>query len=358
MSGTPPRSELRAILEDAAARLLGDLATPEVIAAAERGVWPEALWKAVEDSGLTLPVVAEARGGGGATWTDAYVLVLAAGRHAAPIPFAETIIAAWLLAEAGLDLPDGALTIASGGASPLILSRAGGGWRLTGTAARVPWGGSASHIVAVADSDGDSAVALVPRGAATHVVHGNNVALEPRDTLTFQDTPVVSAARLPGSLGFDPVRTYGALIRSAQMAGALEWMLGQSVRYSTERKQFGRAIGAFQAIQHQLAVLAGHTAAAGIAAERAFAAADRGDPRFEVAVAKTRVGEAAGIGASIAHQVHGAIGFSHEHSLHFLTRRLWAWRAEFGAEVEWATELGRTTAARGADAFWPDVTAR
>jgi acyl-CoA dehydrogenase len=189
-------------------------------------------------------------------------------------------------------------------------------------------------------------------------VHEKNVALEPRDTLAFADTPVTAAARLPERLGRDVVRVYGALIRSAQIAGALEWMLGQSVRYSTERKQFGRAIGGFQAIQHQLAVLAGHTAAAGIAAEHAFAAADRGDPRFEVAVAKTRVGEAAGICAGIAHQVHGALGFSYEHSLHFITRRLWAWRAEFGAEVDWATELGRLTAARGAEALWPYVTGR
>jgi acyl-CoA dehydrogenase len=105
-------------------------------------------------------------------------------------------------------------------------------------------------------------------------------------------------------------------------------------------------------------VLAGHTAAAGLAADHAFRAADRGDPRFEVAAAKTRIGEAAGIGASIAHQVHGAFGFTYEHSLHFLTRRLWSWRAEFGAEAHWSTWLGRDVAARGASELWSYVTSR
>ena len=58
-----------------------------------------------------------------------------------------------------------------------------------------------------------------------------------------------------------------------------------------------------------------------------------------------RVGEAAGTGAAIAHQVHGAMGFTYEHSLHHATRRLWAWREEFGNEAVWATRLGRMVAA-------------
>src|SRR5262249_5811410 len=132
----------------------------------------------------------------------------------------------------------------------------------------------------------------------------------------------------------------------------------QSVRYVTERKQFGRALAAFQAIQHNLAVLAGHVAASGIAADNAFRAADRGDPAFEVAVAKVRAGEAAGVGAGIAHQAHGAIGFAYEHSLHFATRRLWSWRAEFGNESRWAVRLGHEVAARGADRLWGELTAR
>jgi alkylation response protein AidB-like acyl-CoA dehydrogenase len=74
-------------------------------------------------------------------------------------------------------------------------------------------------------------------------------------------------------------------------------------------------------------------------------------------VAKSRIGEAAGKGAEIAHQVHGAMGFTREHNLHYSTRRLWSWRDEFGNETYWQSRLGREIAARGADALWPMLTA-
>jgi alkylation response protein AidB-like acyl-CoA dehydrogenase len=76
-----------------------------------------------------------------------------------------------------------------------------------------------------------------------------------------------------------------------------------------------------------------------------------------LAAAKIRAGEAAGAVAEIAHQVHGAIGFTEEHSLHYLTRRLWSWRDEFGHEGFWAAELGRRVAEAGPDQLWPLITA-
>ncbi|HEY3065943.1 MAG TPA: acyl-CoA dehydrogenase family protein [Methylomirabilota bacterium] len=348
---------LRALLGDTVTRLFGDLVTKELIESAEKGTWPEALWRALEEGGLTLPLLPEAQGGAGGTWQDAHVVVRAAGRHAAPVPLAETIVASWLLARAGLEVPFGPLTVAPVRENDhLQLVRAGDDWRLRGSAGRVPWGGAAHHVVALGDADGRTMVALIARGSAA-VAADRNLALEPRDTLTFDDAPVVAAAPAAG-VGADAVMLYGALVRTAQIAGALERVLQQSVRYAIDRRQFGRPIGNFQAIQHQLAVLSGHAAAAGIAAERAFAAADAGDPAFEIASAKVRAGEAAGIGASIAHQVHGAIGFTYEHSLHFSTRRLWSWRAEFGSESRWAGDLGRRVAARGPDALWTDLTGR
>jgi len=356
MTGGP--SELRTLLADTVARLFTDLVTKELIESAEQGVWPDKLWRALEEAGLTLPLVSEAGGGAGGTWLDAHVVVRAAGRHTAPVPLAETIVASGLLAGAGLDVPLGPLTLAPvQGGEALTLTRAGGGWRLRGVASRVPWGAAAGHVVALGQADGRTMIALVHRDAA-RVTADRNLALEPRDTLTFEDAPVLAATPAGGEAAAATITRYGALVRSAQMAGAIDSLLQQSVRYTTERRQFGRPIGSFQAIQHQLAVLAGHAAAAGIAAARAFAAADGGDPAFHTAVAKIRAGEAAGIAAGIAHQVHGAIGFTYEHSLHFATRRLWSWRAEFGSESYWAGELGRRVTARGADALWADLTAR
>ena len=204
-------------------------------------------------------------------------------------------------------------------------------------------------------------VALVAGGGAKTEADAS-LAREPRDTLTWSGAPVVAAAPLRGRLGKQPVWAGGALVRSAQMAGGLEFLLAQSVKYVTERKQFGRPLAAFQAIQQNLALLAGHTAAAGMAAQQAFHVVERtgegGDASFEIAVAKVRTGEAAGLGAGIAHQAHGAIGFTYEHSLHFVTRRLWSWRAEFGAESHWSVALGREVAAarRGRALAAHDVT--
>jgi acyl-CoA dehydrogenase len=183
-----------------------------------------------------------------------------------------------------------------------------------------------------------------------------NLAGEPRDTLAFDRAPVVASA--PSEVDGAALLRLGAFARAAQMAGALEFALAEAVRYASERVQFGRPIGKFQAIQQQMAGLAIEVAAAGAAAEVAAAALDRGDGTFEVAAAKVRVGEAAGRVAAIAHQVHGAIGFTQEHSLHFATRRLWAWRSEFGGIAHWAEAIGRQAAARGADRLWPYLASR
>ena len=350
-------SELGSLLADTVTRLFTDLVTKELIESAEKGVWPEKLWRALEEGGLTLPLVPESAGGAGLTWLDAHVIVRASGRHTAPVPLAETIVAGALLSRAGPDVPLGPLTLAPVRRSEkLALARSGGAWTVSGTATRVPWGRSAGHVVTVADVDGLPTVALVATSAAK-ITEDTNLALEPRDTLVFDHAPVVAAAPARG-VPSDAIRLYGAMVRAAQMAGALDSILDQGVRYATERKQFGRPIANFQAIQHYLAVVAGHVAASGLAAGQAFRAADGFDPSFEIAVAKVRVGEAAGVAAGLVHQVHGAIGFTYEHSLHFATRRLWSWRAEFGSESGWAVELGRRVAARGADALWSDLTAR
>jgi acyl-CoA dehydrogenase len=100
-------------------------------------------------------------------------------------------------------------------------------------------------------------------------------------------------------------------------------------------------------------VAAGHFAAATASADALTESERLGDDPFAVALAKSRSGEAAGQVAAVCHQVHGAMGFTQEHPLHFASRRLWAWRDEWGAEAYWQERIGRLICAEGSHGFWP-----
>jgi acyl-CoA dehydrogenase len=343
------------LLRETATRLFQEHCEAQALRAAEK-TFPKAAWDAIEEAGLHRALVPEDAGGYGVPVADALSLLRVAGEHALPLPLAETLLASWLLAGAGLTIPDGPLTIApvvSG--ETLSLHRNGDEWRLTGTATRIPWGRDASAAAILAPHDGVPHVALLP-AAAWQTEPGENLAREPRDTLTFDATPEAVA---PAASGVGPaqLRAVGAAMRSLQMAGALARITAVSVQYAQDRVQFGRPIGKFQAVQQNLAVLAGQTAAASAAADLAAEAVAEGIRMLPIAAAKSRTGEAAGQGAAIAHQVHGAIGFTYEHTLHFFTKRLWSWRDEFGNEAEWNLYVGRHMAKAGADRLWAEITA-
>ena len=341
-------SEMRDILNDTVTRLFSDLVTRETLGDAENGAWPEALWNACTENGLTLALVPEERGGAGLSWADSFVIARAAGYYGPPVPLVETMLGSWLLADAGLEIPEGPLTVAPARGNETLRLDDG---MVSGVAAAVPWARSATHTVVLAGGR----ISLLALDGVT-VEADCNIAREPRDTVTFENAPAIASAA--AALPQDGLQVYGAMFRAAQLAGGVARALDETVQYAGDRIQFGRPISKFQAIQQNLAVLAGQMASAGAAAEMAFRAADSGNPRFEAASAKVVTGDAAGSATTTAHQIHGAIGFTYEHILQFTTRRLWSWRAEFGAESRWAEEIGRNVAGRGADAFWPDLTAR
>jgi acyl-CoA dehydrogenase len=338
----------RGLLRDTAMRLFQDLCEPAALRAAEGGTWPDAMWHAVENAGLPRALVPEAAGGSGIAFSDAMVIVHAAGRFALPLPLPETMLAGWLLGRAGLSVPDGPMTIAFG--EHVSLTRNERGCHPRGVAVRVPWGRASTTIVAMDDA---GTVAIVPRDDCTFEP-GENVAREPRDTVTLGGrTDAVGDA----GLDREQLRAAGAALRACQIAGALERITEMTTRYALDRTQFGRPIGKFQAVQQNLAILAGQTAAAGAAADMAAEAIGDTIRLLPIAAGKARCGEAAGIGAAIAHQVHGAIGFTHEHSLHFLTKRLWSWRDEFGNEAVWNRFVGRYMAKAGPSRYWAEITA-
>ncbi len=160
------------------------------------------------------------------------------------------------------------------------------------------------------------------------------------------------AVRGLGQGGFETLpRELAAVVTAAQIVGALERVLELSIAFANQRVQFGRPIGKFQAIQHQLAVMAEQVAAARMAAQLGCQGGGKREgpglvpARLHAAVAKSRTSEAAGIVAPMAHAIHGAIGITAELDLQLYTRRLHAWRAEHGSELAWHRVLGEAVLA-------------
>ncbi len=173
---------------------------------------------------------------------------------------------------------------------------------------------------------------------------------------------IVAAKLRPDAdpLTLDPIehRPILAFLMVAQAAGALDAALAMSIEHANSRVQFGKAIGQFQAVQQSLALFAVEAAAVNVAGQAAAAALDKGDALFEIAAAKLRTNMAIGTGTAIAHQVHGAIGFTREYGLHHLTRNLIAWRSAHGNDRYWADVLGGLACAHGGAGLWTELTRR
>jgi acyl-CoA dehydrogenase len=353
------------LVAETAARIFKDVCDPAAVNRAAGGVWKAPAWAALEEAGLPLAWVPDTLGGAGAELADGFAVLREAGRNAVALPVAETLLAGWLLAGAGISSPKGAMACGPvRNADRLTLTKGG---TVSGRLRGIAFASEAKHLALLAEREGGGeTVALVAVGLAG-IGTGASIAGDALNTVELEGVRPVHVADAPAGAGRGGLALMGATVRAMQMAGALEAILDLAVAYANERVAFGRPIAKFQAVQHNLARLAGEVAAAiaavGSAAdaiETASAAGTGFDEGvfLEAASAKIRVGEAAGEGAAIAHQVLGAIGFTREHVLHRFTQRLWAWRDDFGNESQWAVKLGNLVAAKGSDALWPMLAAR
>jgi acyl-CoA dehydrogenase len=343
------------LIADTTRRIFRELGDPQALRSdADR----QRLWEALETAGLTRTWIPEPLNGSGATLADGFEVMRVAGEFAVDVPLAESMLGGWLLQQAGIATPVG-----SGSVAPVDIRdriKAGANDALSGTARSVPFARDAAWIAVVGVRANRAFIALVDRSLCRIREHAN-VAGDARDAVGLHDVSPRVMAQAPVDAA--ALLLIGAAARAMQMAGALQAILDISVAYANQRVAFEKPIAKFQAIQHSLAKLAGEAAAAlaaaGSAADAIASAKDFDAGIFlEVASAKIRVGEAAATGAAIAHQVHGAIGFSREHVLHRYTHRLWAWRDDFGGESYWAVRLGQMVADNGADALWPMLAAR
>ncbi|MGC4250499.1 MAG: acyl-CoA dehydrogenase [Sphingobium sp.] len=285
-------------LIDPFARLIEDICTPAAIRAVEAGEDDGSMWTAFVESGFLDALVAEDHGGAGIALADAAPLIELLGRHAVPLPVADTMVARALLAQAGMEVPEGPIAISTG-------------------AGVTAFANVAKHILSGSPEAPVVTEAKVER------------------TGVFHDT----GAYVSGVDG-TALRPIAAVLRALLISGAAGRVMEMTVDYANERAQFGKPIGKQQAIQQQLAVVAEQAVAARIAA--AMGARSDLSPRLiDAAVAKHGASLAAMQIAPIAHAVHGAIGVSEEYDLQLLTRCLYNWRLADGSEGYWATLLGR-----------------
>jgi acyl-CoA dehydrogenase len=292
------------------------------------------LWRNLEDTGLTRLTSTPDLDAGP---QELAIVLYGVARHAGAVPLAETdALACWLAQQAGVEVPDGPLTVAIAGAE-----LAGG--RIAGTAIEVPWTRASSAVLLAARGRDELRVGLLDLDPDL-VEEGHNLAGEPRDRITF-DVAADELRAVDGAIA-DELALRGAWCRCVQIIGALDAAAAMSVEHTRERVQFGRPLSKFQAVQHALAGLAGEIERARAAATLAVAAAtdhgfDSAQTQYAVTVAKVTVGRAAGAVTTIAHQLHGAIGVTAEHPLWSATMRAQSWTQDYGTTAGYARRLGR-----------------
>ncbi|OCC25628.1 hypothetical protein MB02_03105 [Croceicoccus estronivorus] len=310
---------------------------------------PDEAWRSIEELGIPALFLPETEGGMEGSWSDAEIVFQLSGYHAIELPVGETMIARKLLSEAGIKAPTGPLTLGRGQGDIDAAS-------FSGTIRSLSSSLAGCQMVACVTQSTTGACVLIDPSLASHGEERLNLAGEPRTAFTFENARcdvIVSESGLG-----DTIMHAGALLRAAQIGGALARSLEQCVNYAQERSQFGRELRKFQAIQHQIALLAEEAAAVACASSSAAAARDSGDAEFEIACAKLRANQATGKSALIAHQVHGAIGITEEHDLHRFTQRLWAWRSEFGNDRYWAKMLGNFMLSFNGRSPWDTIVSR
>lgn len=322
------------LIVDTANKIFHDAVDKKLLDEAERGNFAQDLWKLIVANGFHLLGTKDS----GTSVADMYAFLQVCGQHAVPLPLAES-----LTANLWLHPSDQISSI---------------GWMQSSNSAYVTdavWGNQADRVLGICVPENANLSAPQQVFVLDQVdvqTQEANMAGEPLARVKTHDGAITAV-----DVTVSPVAQM-ALARVNLMAGCLQTVLDLGIQFASERSQFGRPIAKFQAIQHSLAVIAAEVAAARRAADAAVDALEDARFVFEVAGSKARVGEAVGLVAEQVHQIHGAMGFTHEHRLHHFTRRLWSWRDSFGNEFFWQTLLGRHLAELGADQAWDFIATR
>ena len=303
-------------------RLLQECCKPKDVREIEReGIGPASatLWRTLDESGFINALVAEEKGGAGLDLANVYGIFESCGRYALPLPLGETMIARALLAGMGHPVPS----------EPIAL-------------------GCASH------EGGDLVCQLVPYARTANFallkVEDKLLLLpcEPAQCLPLAAHACSGELRWPAAASSAArvvcsnanVLHMQACVLACQIAGAIGRVFSMTLNYANDRVQFAKPIGKFQAVQHQISVMAEHAAMARMAARIGCDSISYLPHERRVAIAKSVTSEAAASVAALGHALHGAIGMTEEHDLQLYTRRLHEWRLCAGTESYWQRELG------------------
>lgn len=313
-------------LRDGARDLLDDLAAPERVrahTAAGRGFDPE-LWRAMCEQGWIGIEVPEARGGVGLGTVEAAVLVEELGRHAAPAPLVPALLAADALARGGDD--EWFERIVAGDALACVA------WDPRHP---VPYAPSAD-VAIVLDGETVYAVGLDERPA-------RQPAMDLTRELGWLPFDATRARVIGGAVEARRLLDRGAALTAADLLGSASQALDMAVAYAKDRVQFDRPIGSFQAVKHRCADML--VDVEGMRSTVYWAAwyLGAGDAEASIAAstAKTWCADASKRVMSSALQVHGGIGFTWEHDLHFFLKRAQLDQVDFGDAVFHRARLAR-----------------
>ena len=300
-----------------------------------------AAWPALVDFGVLEPEM------------GAVELALAAravGERLAAVPLIDTAATHYALRAEGA-VPDGVVSLA--------LLEPGGSWELEQITTVLGAGGlegrkvsthaaAADALLVLADDAGFRRLAVVAAGAPGVTIDaapGIDESLRPA-AVTFADVAV--DAVLPGEAILPRLLAVGAVLAAAEAAGAAAGVLELARTYATERRQFGRTIGSFQALRHLLADMYVKQDSSWSTVLFAAAALDDGadDAPRTAAIAKAYVSRAAQEVAQDALQVFGGIAFTDEHPAHRFLRRILARGGQFGDARHHERAIGRALTRR------------
>jgi alkylation response protein AidB-like acyl-CoA dehydrogenase len=302
-------------LRAGASELLDDLASPARVRAHTTTDAPfdRALWRAMVDQGWLGVEVDEPGGGLGLGSVEVAVLVEELGRHAAPAPFVPTVLALDAFAGAGDDAWVGRLL--SGDAIACVA------WDAD---APVPYAPSADVAIVVAD-DGVYATELTERPR-------REPAMDLTRELGWLQFDRSTARRLGGAEARTRLVDRGATFTSADLLGSASRALDLAVEYAKDRVQFGRPIGSFQAVKHRCADMLVDVEGMRSTVYWAAWCIGVGDAEASVAASTAKIwcGDASKRVMASALQVHGGIGFTWEHDLHFFLKRAQLDQLSFG----------------------------